>query len=486
MHPTSHLILRPSGYYFRFVVPVDLRPSFYKRELKLSLKTSLKQLASSRAMVLTGLVKGLVLKLRQGIHQANISDTINKYLMLALGEAPIEAHLEQTFVPTPKAQEVAQANLSVPHQALSLYQNSIPEPVEPAIPTLGDVIKQFFDEGDSTEGRWTPKTRLEMEASLKILTEFIGGDIPVNKIDRLSMAEFKKVLIMLPPNMNKDKRYKGKSIKEIVKMKPTKTISTVTINKTLGRTQQLFEYAMAHGFMTFNPAKGLKVKQTKRSDEVRAIYTPSDLDKLFNSDGYLNDTFAKDYYFWSPILALFTGARQTEIGQLYLDDFKKIDGVWCINIVEDSKDKKVKTKSSKRIIPLHPFLVDDMGIIKRVQGLKDRGEQRFLPDLPRATDGYGVYISKWFNDRYKRPCGIKDTNKNFHSFRHTFGTNLSLNGIDDHSLKALMGHSESDVTFGIYVKRGSAKKLYDELVKHLDYGINLGHLKGSKWVHPEL
>lgn len=123
--PTSHLILRPSGYYFYFVVPVNLRPSFSKRELKLSLKTSLKQLASSRAMVLTGLVKGLILKLRQGIHQANISDTINKYLMLALGEMPIGSHLEETFVPTPKAQEALQADLSIPHQDSSLYQSPI-------------------------------------------------------------------------------------------------------------------------------------------------------------------------------------------------------------------------------------------------------------------------------------------------------------------------------------------------------------------------
>lgn len=76
-------------------------------------------------MVLTGLVKGLILKLRQGIHQANISDTINKYLMLALGEMPIGSHLEETFVPTPKAQEALQADLSIPHQDSSLYQSPI-------------------------------------------------------------------------------------------------------------------------------------------------------------------------------------------------------------------------------------------------------------------------------------------------------------------------------------------------------------------------
>jgi len=67
MPSAYHLLLRPSGYYFRLVVPGDLRHVFRKRELKYSLKTSLKQLASSRAMVLAGLVKGLIISLRKGI-----------------------------------------------------------------------------------------------------------------------------------------------------------------------------------------------------------------------------------------------------------------------------------------------------------------------------------------------------------------------------------------------------------------------------------
>jgi len=177
--------------------------------------------------------------------------------MLALGKTPIASHMNHTFVPDKIVQENSPEGSSAYYQGSSTYQSFVHKPVEPAIPTLEDVIKQFLGEGDQTEGRWTPKIRLEMEASLEILKELIGGDIQANKIDRLGMAEFKKAITMLPPNMNKDKRYKGKSIKNIVKMKPAKTISNVTINKNLGRAQQLFDYAMAHGYMSFNPAKGL-------------------------------------------------------------------------------------------------------------------------------------------------------------------------------------------------------------------------------------
>ncbi len=119
-------------------------------------------------------------------------------------------------------------------------------------------------------------------------------------------------------------------------------------------------------------------------------------------------------------------------------------------------------------------------IIKRQEALKGQNKTRFLHDLPKASGGYGVYVSRWFNERYKVSCGIQQ-GKVFHSFRHTFGTNLSHNGIDDHSLKSLMGHAETGTTFDTYVKRGTAQKLYQGLVNHLDHSIDLEHLKGSKW-----
>ncbi len=39
-------------------------------------------------------------------------------------------------------------------------------------------------------------------------------------------------------------------------------------------------------------------------------------------------------------------------------------------------------------------------------------------------------------------------------------------------------------TMGRYGKRYSVRVLYDEAVVKLDYGVDLEHLKGSKWVIP--
>lgn len=352
------------------------------------------------------------------------------------------------------------------------------EPTNDKGKRISEVIRLFLAEGDSSN-RWTPKTRKELLASLQLLISVLG-DIPVKSITRAAMSNFKQTVMQLPPNMNKDKCYRDKSIKEILAMKPEKTITAHTINKYLGRASTLFEYATVHGYMPLNPAKDMKVKLNTRNVDAREIFTPDDLKLIFNSKQYAQDTFRKSYQFWCPVLALFTGARVNEIAQLHLEDFQQHDSVWCININNDG-DKTLKNEASKRLMPLHPFLVKELNILKLVEQLRKNGEMRFMPDLLKATDGYGVYVSKWFNERYKGGCGIGD-GKVFHSFRHTFGTVLSHNGIDDHSLKALMGHAEKGTTFDTYVKRGTAEKLYQELVKYLDYNINLDHLKKSKWV----
>jgi hypothetical protein len=76
------------------------------------------------------------------------------------------------------------------------------------------------------------------------------------------------------------------------------------------------------------------------------------LKKLFCSKAYLTDGHKKPYHFWLPILALFTGARQNELAQLFLSDIRENDGLWVIDINANNESQKVKTKSGKG-----PFMI---------------------------------------------------------------------------------------------------------------------------------
>jgi len=124
--------------------------------------------------------------------------------------------------------------------------------------------------------------------------------------------------------------------------------------------------------------------------------------------------------------------------------------------------------------------VEDLGIIRRVEALKTQGVGRLFPELNPGRDGYGQMVTRWFR-RYRVRCGITSGAKVFHSFRHTVTTQLAHSSVDDHLIRAIVGHSESSVTFGTSVKKYPVKLMYEALVKSLNYDVDLDHLKASKY-----
>ncbi|TOB10324.1 hypothetical protein CGK12_24715, partial [Vibrio parahaemolyticus] len=80
-----------------------------------------------------------------------------------------------------------------------------------------------------------------------------------------------------------------------------------------------------------NPFTKLQVKKETRASEERKVFTESDLKKIFSLDVFKRRS--KDaWHYWLPILGLYTGARINELCQLYTDNVKEVEGIWCINI----------------------------------------------------------------------------------------------------------------------------------------------------------
>ena len=182
-----------------------------------------------------------------------------------------------------------------------------------------------------------------------------------------------------------------------------------------------------------------------------------------------------------PVLGLYTGCRLEELCQLYVPDVIEHEGVWCLNIEEDKPDKSVKT-GEKRLVPLHPFLTDDLNFLGYIQGLPDQ-EGRVFPKLKRINHRYGHNIGRWFGD-FKQRCGIESPprKKSFHSFRHTFINHLKQKGVQEAYIAEFVGHTNASITMERYGKRYEVDKLTEQVIKNLDYGIDLSHLKNSKWV----
>ena len=69
---------------------------------------------------------------------------------------------------------------------------------------------------------------------------------------------------------------------------------------------------------------------------------------------------------------------------------------------------------------MHPFLVDELGLVSYANKLKEQGHNRLFPDLtPTKFGEYAPKISKWFSNLLRKE-GVKlddgRSNKSFHSF----------------------------------------------------------------------
>jgi integrase len=349
---------------------------------------------------------------------------------------------------------------------------------------LSKVIDDYFVENKRAEN-WGERTIPEYKTCAKLMLK-VFGDVPINTINFESGIHFKETLTRLPPRILNSKKYKNMSIDEILDSNPEKTLSVKTVNKYLDFASGLFNYACKHNKnFRHNPVEGLRIRQKKRAGDNRAPYSEDDLKTIFQSPEYLKDKHIHSYCFWLPVLALYTACRLEELCQLHTDDVRQLGEIWVLDINDNTPDKRLKNLSSKRIIPLHPHLTDDLCFPKFVEKLREAGEQRVFPDLKKIKDRYGHAAGRWFG-RYKKRLGIvpdeKGRAKDFHSFRKTFTTKLRHNGVDLNMIKELDGHLIKDITVDVYSDRFPAKALLESAILELDYGIDLSHLKKSRFV----
>lgn len=182
-----------------------------------------------------------------------------------------------------------------------------------------------------------------------------------------------------------------------------------------------------------NPASGVSI-DAKRDpeDDVQPFDLPA-LRAIFSSPIYTKDerpdAGAGEAAYWLPLLALYTGARLNELGQLRPSDIlklsymDKLDGeqeAWCIRIVADKKDGlKLKNAWSARRVPIHSDLIR-LGFITFVENARTAGHVR-IPEL--RPDKYGHITanwSKWFGRYLRGTIKVTDDRMRFHSFRHAF------------------------------------------------------------------
>ena len=336
-------------------------------------------------------------------------------------------------------------------------------------------IENYIDE----KGSITIRSVKEVKHSLNHLIEE-WGDIPIGSITREMTTNFKGHIRKIPRNRKKNPEYRDKDFHELVGMNVKDTISTTTVNKHLGYCSSFYDWSINHGYSDINPFKGMKLKRTVRPRDERDRFNESDLKQIFGKGNYIHFTeIEKGRYelYWTPLIGVFSGLRLGEITSLYLDNIRKIGGNhrnkrWCFDIVEepDRPDKHLKTKSSRRIVPIHDTLLN-LGLIEFIELLrkKDPMRERLFQELKISEGSYIKNVSTFFNKRYLPSLGIKTDKKNFHSFRHTVSDHLKQKGIEPHFINELLGHSSGNIDLDRYGKGYNPDIIYNKCVKKISY-----------------
>lgn len=221
----------------------------------------------------------------------------------------------------------------------------------------------------------------------------------------------------------------------------------------------LFNYAVDNDLIPANPAKGIKVADKRRAKDKRLHFDRDELKAMFSgpvhTDGARPVGGGGEAAYWLPLLALYTGARQTELGQLHPDDvyeesYEGPDGnelsAWVMRFAEnEERGQKVKTEGSERRIPIHPDLIA-LGLLKVVAAAKAERRARVFHKInPTAAGELMGNWSKWFSRYLRKVCGVADERVVFHSFRHSFKHYARACGLDKAVNDAITGHDSGDV-----------------------------------------
>jgi len=345
-------------------------------------------------------------------------------------------------------------------------------------------IKKFISE----KYKLTSKSEMTMRSTLEMLIEKFG-DISLGKLDRGMCVDFKDDIKKLPKNRSKIQRFRDLDFHEQVKLNvdEKERISTKTVNNILGYVSSFMEWSVINDLVEKNFFKGMKLKIKVRQRDERDRFTEEELNKIFQKHNYIELTEVekhKYHNYWSCLISVFSGLRLNEICSLYLDNIiqVKCNGRgkrWCFNILEESErpDKHLKTKSSRRIVPIHNILID-LDFIQFIELLKKRhtNRERLFQELKYGEGSYIRNVSYFFNKIYLTKLGLKTNKKNFHSLRHVVIDHLKQKGVEVSFINELVGHHHGNIDLDRYGKGYNSDIIYNKCVKKIHYETS--HTRG--------
>ena len=289
--------------------------------------------------------------------------------------------------------------------------------------------------------------------------KFVGEAIAVTAISRSQIRDFKRALSDVPHRWTTRDELAGMQLSDAARTWTTmrgKTRSARTVNREVSAISAFLAWLKDNAYVEENVAVGFRTRIDKTKHKYPP-YTNVQLEALFSSPLFVGchgerehqpgDEKIRDWRYWLPLCALYSGARAGEIAQLESTDVRQADNVWVFDFNDEGEatEKKLKTASSRRVVPIHPALIG-LGLLDYVQLQVSSGNHRIFNELEPGPRGDWSYKPSKFWARYLDRIGMKRPGLGLHSFRHTFADECRRAGIEAGIIKALLGHADHSQT----------------------------------------
>jgi integrase len=278
--------------------------------------------------------------------------------------------------------------------------------------TLEEAVELF--KGAPERANVAAKTRTAYNFRCAVLIELLGAKTSVAEITRANLRDARDVLSKLPPNAQK--RFPKMSLQRVATYTVEKGIAAMSPKSAvlyLHAANALFRWLVSEELAPKNPAAGLKGPALPEETN-RRPFTDAELNKLFRAREFNGaGPLGRDWLFWLPRVALFTGARFAELVALRAAGVIEVDGVTVLSIAPNA-DRKLKNKGSKRLVPVHSALVE-LGLVEHARKVSPNG--LLFPDAAGPKDMLNARNKEIGR---KLRAVLPDEALVFHSFRHSF------------------------------------------------------------------
>ncbi len=241
---------------------------------------------------------------------------------------------------------------------------------------------------------------------------------------------------------------KGEMVRDYMEWMLGHGKSTASVTRFLASIKSFYNFLLAEGSVTSNPAKGLTAAKSER--KYPEILTSREVELFLDQPQCVDAKGFRDHAMLELLYA--TGIRVSELISLELDDLNLSAGfIRC------------RSKGKERIIPLYHGAVKALqDYVKNIrpQLIADSGEEALFVNMNgerMSRQGFWKIIKC-----YQEKAGIeKDITP--HTLRHSFAVHLLENGADLRSIQEMLGHADiSSTQIYTHVVKRQLKDVYQK------------------------